>query len=599
MTWFSKILSKNISRFETPISQPSPKSFSDKSIRLEGSAKVTLELGKNRLVIAGALFAFCFVILAGRLIGLAMSGDSSQAFARPVQDRMPVVARLKLRQEILDRNGVLLATSLQTPSLFAEPNKIPNPKEAAEALVTVLPDLSQAAVFEKLSSGKSFVWLKRNLSPSEQYAVNALGIPTLSFQNEEKRIYPQGALISHVLGYTDVDNNGIAGVEDYFDARLGNNDVERPSDKGPLVLSLDMRVQHAMRDELTHFMSLFRAVGAAGLVMDVNSGEVLSMVSLPDFDPNRPSSYPDETLFNRTTLGVYEMGSTFKTFTVAMGLNEGKVGIYGGYDATKPIRKAGFRIRDDHAKKRWLSVPEIFMYSSNIGAAKMADDVGPKRHKAFLGKLGLLRKSPIELPEVGAPLLPARWNSLETMTISFGHGLSVSPVQLVSGISAIINGGNLVNPTIVKRDPEENVVTTRVISKKTSNTMRKLLRLVVEKGTGRQAAAEGYLVGGKTGTAEKVVNGRYNRDSLITSFVGVFPMHKPQYIVLAVMDEPKGNKQTHGFSSAGWTAAPIVGRLVSRLGPLLGVAPVDEESEKIQKQMFVPVNSREKKLASF
>ena len=569
------------------------------AIKIEGSAKETLELGKNRLVIAGALFAFCFVILSGRLIGLAMSGASSTVANIPVKESLSAIRIPQLRQNIVDRNGVLLATSLKTPSLFAEPNKIKNPAAAAEALVSLLPDLGRAAVHDKLASGKSFVWLKRHLTPTEQYAVNALGIPTLSFRSEEKRIYPQGPLVSHALGYTDIDNVGIAGVEKYFDGRLRNLTQTGSYAKGALTLSLDVRVQHAVRDELSHFMSVFRAIGAAGLVLDVENGEVLSMVSLPDFDPNRPANFPGHSKFNRTTLGVYEMGSTFKTFTVAMGLEEGKVGIYGGYDATKPIRKAGFRIRDDHAKKRWLSVPEIFMYSSNIGAAKMADDVGPKRHKAFLGKLGLLRKPRIELPEVGAPLLPARWNSLETMTISFGHGLSVSPLQLASGIAAMVNGGNLVNPTIVKRIAGEKIVKTRTISKKTSDTMRKLLRLVVEKGTGKQAAAAGYLVGGKTGTAEKAVNGRYKRDALISSFVGVFPMHKPRYLILVMMDEPKGTKQTYGFRSAGWTAAPIVGRLVSRLGPLLGVAPVEESSDEIKRQMFVPINSKEKKLASF
>ena len=335
------------------------------------------------------------------------------------------------------------------------------------------------------------------------------------------------------------------------------------------------------------------------MVMDVKTGEILGMVSLPDFDPNRPSDFSGDAKFNRITLGVYEMGSTFKTFTTAMALDSGTVGLKGGYDATEPIRKAGFRIRDDHPKKRWLSVPEIFMYSSNIGAAKMADEVGPKNHKAFLAKLGLLDKPSLEIPEIGAPILPPRWNSLETMTISFGHGLSVSPLQLSTGITAIVNGGAYINPTVIRRDNMKTSPVRQVIREETSSIMRRLMRLVVEKGTGGRAAADGYLVGGKTGTAEKAVGGRYKRDALIASFVSAFPMNDPRYVVFAMLDEPKGNAETHGFRSAGWTAAPIVGRLISRIGPILSISPVNEESEAVQKAMFIPIYSREKKLASF
>tara|TARA_R110002111_G_scaffold234528_3_gene295637 strand:+ start:1367 stop:3163 length:1797 start_codon:yes stop_codon:yes gene_type:complete len=595
LTWLTKSPRPRIS-LTTPLGH---KNLEDrhKPLRLDGSAKETLEQGRNRLVMAGVIFAFCFVILAGRLVGLAISGiGEEEAPTADTDISRPVAMVENKRAEIRDRNGVLLATTLTTASLFAEPKKVINPKELAAKLTTVLDDLSEATILSRLASARNFVWLKRNLTPSQQYQVNALGIPGLHFRSEEKRFYPMGALVSHVMGFTDVDNHGIAGVEKYFDAQLGGSEDSPAQD---LSLSIDVRIQHALRDELSRHMSVFRAIGAAGMVMDVKTGEILGMVSLPDFDPNRPSDFSGDAKFNRITLGVYEMGSTFKTFTTAMALDSGTVGLKGGYDATEPIRKAGFRIRDDHPKKRWLSVPEIFMYSSNIGAAKMADEVGPKNHKAFLAKLGLLDKPSLEIPEIGAPILPPRWNSLETMTISFGHGLSVSPLQLSTGITAIVNGGAYINPTVIRRDNMKTSPVRQVIREETSSIMRRLMRLVVEKGTGGRAAADGYLVGGKTGTAEKAVGGRYKRDALIASFVSAFPMNDPRYVVFAMLDEPKGNAETHGFRSAGWTAAPIVGRLISRIGPILSISPVNEESEAVQKAMFIPIYSREKKLASF
>lgn len=567
------------------------------SIHLEGSAKETLEQGRNRLVVAGVLFAFCFFVLAGRLVGLALSGIGDVAESNvqaPVQKSQPVA--IKGRAPIFDRSGTLLATTLDTVSVSANPKRIQDASAAAKALAKVFSDINQDSLLRKLSSRKSFVWIKRHLTPGQQKQVIALGIPGVFFRKEEKRFYPTGPLVSHLIGYTDIDNNGIAGIEKSFDDRLsGQNGVTA----GPVTLSVDVRIQHALRDELSRYMSIFQAIGAAGMVLDVKNGELLGSVSLPDFDPNRPQDFPRDNKFNKTTLGVYEMGSTFKTFTTAMALDLRSVSLNNGYDATDPIRIAGFRIRDDHPKKRWLSIPEIYMYSSNIGTAKMAEAIGPKRHKAFLRKLGLLDRPVLELPEVGAPILPPRWNTLETMTISYGHGLSVSPLQLSSAVGAIINGGTYINPTIIRRTDDGEANVRRVIRKKTSSIMRRLMRLVVEKGTGKQASAPGYLVGGKTGTAEKAVNGRYKRDALITSFVSAFPMSNPRYVVLAMLDEPKGNESTHGFRSAGWTTAPIISRLISRIGPILGVTPMDEGSDAIKKLMYIPTYSREKNNASF
>jgi cell division protein FtsI (penicillin-binding protein 3) len=336
--------------------------------------------------------------------------------------------------------------------------------------------------------------------------------------------------------------------------------------------------------------------------MDARTGEVLAMVSLPDFDPNQPDSIDGEPRFNRATLGVYEMGSTFKIFTTAMALDSGKVTLQGGYDASEPIRIARYVIRDFHAKKRWLSVPEIFMYSSNIGSVKMALDVGPSAQRAFLRNLGMLTPSPVEITEVGAPLAPGQWRDINAMTIAFGHGIAVSPMQLVSGVAAMVNGGVLYPPTLIRRPPGELLVGKRVISARTSEKIRRLLRLVVEHGTGGKAEATGFLVGGKTGTAEKVVGRRYKAKALMSSFVGAFPMNDPRYVVFAMLDEPTGTKETFGYATGGWVAAPVVGNVISRIGPMLGVRPVDEEAPAIRRQMAIEIvteKTGKRRLASF
>ena len=566
-------------------------------VQLEGAAKQAVEVGRSRLVIAGMLFALIFVVLAGRLVELtALNGGGEPTLARTPSlyakvDQMPLVDRAA----IVDRNGVLLAANLHTASLYADPRKILNAREAALKVVRVLPELSRADVQQKLTSERSFVWIKRNLTPKQQYAVNALGIPGLFFQDEQRRVYPQGPLAAHVLGFTDIDNKGIAGVEGFFDERL--RDPARVST--PLKLSLDVRVQHVLRNELQQAIATFNAIGAAGIVLDVHTGEVVALVSLPDFDPTQAGEASKDSRFNRVTLGVYEMGSTFKTFTLAMALDAGTVGMTGGYDATNPIHIARFTISDDHAKKRWLSLPEIYIYSSNIGAAKMALDVGPSGQQAFMQKVGMLRKPSLELPEIGAPLVPRHWNTIETMTIAFGHGLSVSPLQLSSGIAAMVNGGLLIPPTLVRRDPDQAIPSERVIKARTSLEIRRLMRLVVEDGTGKKAAAPGYLVGGKTGTAEKAAAGGYRHKALLSSFVSAFPINDPRYVVIALIDEPHGNKETYGYATGGWTAAPIVSRVITRIAPMLGVMPVNEDAPEIRAALTIQSFGKEKKLAAF
>ena len=555
-----------------------------------GDDKSPIQVGRRRLLTILGLFIFCFAILSARLIDLSLLRDGGEPSLTHADSDRPAAP---VRADIVDRNGVLLATTLRAPSLYANPRVMLDVDEAAIRLTEVLPDLDRVALARKLTSGRSFVWLKRGLTPRQQYAVNRLGIPGLGFLDEHRRIYPQAALTSHVVGFCGIDNEGLAGIERRFDEVLTMPDRVNEA----LVLSLDVRVQSALRQELSAAVEAFRAQGAAGVVLDVRTGEFLAIVSLPDFDPNRAATASAEARFNRASLGVYEMGSTFKTFTVAAALDAGTVDLTGGYDATKPIRVARFTIHDDHAKNRWLSVPEIFIYSSNIGAAKMALELGGERQKAFLERLGLLSPSPVELPESGTPMWPRPWREISTMTVAFGHGIAVSPLQLASAVATLVNGGYAVPATLMRRETAITASAKQVVASETSAMMRALLRLVVTDGTGRQAATRGYRVGGKTGTAEKADTRGYRRGVLISSFVGVFPINEPRYLVVALLDEPKGNKSTHGFASGGWTAAPIVGRVIARIGPMLGVVSV--KAEEAAPGPMVEVAGAETNLAAF
>jgi len=558
-------------------------------LRVEGLAKQALETGRTRLMFCGCLFLLAFGVMALRLIDVTVW----RAAAEPQSAANETAGSLRFdRADIIDRNGVLLATNLETASLYANPRQILDPAHAAGRIVGALPELSEADVAAKLGSNRSFVWLKRNMTPKQEYEVNRLGIPGLYFKREESRVYPQGPLAAHYVGFADIDNKGLSGVEAGLDKELGQSTA-------PLRLSLDIRVQHVLREELARAMAEFRAVGAVGIVMDANTGEVAAMTSLPDFDPNDAGGEPADERFNRATLGTYEMGSTFKIFTTAMALESGVATMHDGYDATNPIHVARFTINDYHPQSRWLSLPEIFIYSSNIGAAKMALDVGTKRQQDFLGRLGLLEPARVELPEVGAPLVPSPWREINTLTISYGHGLSVSPLQMTAAVAAVLNGGMFHDPTLLRAGYGKERAGRRVLSESTSDDLRRLMRLNVVEGTGKQAEVPGYLVGGKTGTAEKNAGGNYSRKALLSSFVAAFPMDAPRYVVFVMLDEPKGTEATHGFATAGWTAAPVAGRVIARMGPLVGITPIDENAPEIQAAMLLDINSRGRRLASF
>ncbi len=539
--------------------------------RIEGFGKQALETGRNRLLVTAAVIAIAFAGIGARLVDLTVIGQSEQDDRASLTTQPPPLVS---RADIVDRNGVVLASSLPTASLYADPSEVIDSEDAARKIAGVFPDVDADRLAKHLSGDGRFIWVKRNLTPEQQLEANRLGLPGFDFIEEERRIYPHGPLNAHVLGATDIDGNGVSGVEAYFDQRLRQS-------ANPLSLSLDVRVQSILRAELSAAVQEFKALGGAGVVFDVRTGETIALVSLPDFDPNDRSTYVGEARFNRATKGVYEMGSTFKLFTAAMALDTGTVDMQGGYDATQPIRIARFTISDFHPEKRWLSLPEIIVHSSNIGAAKMAVDVGGAGQQAYLKKFGLMRDAALELPEIGHPLTPSTWREINTMTISYGHGIAVTPVQLTAAIGSLVNGGMLRPATLLKHEDGAPVAGERILSQETSDKMRQLMRLVVAKGTGKKADAPGYFVGGKTGTAEKQFGGAYRKKALMSSFVGAFPIQDPRYVVFVMIDEPVGNKRTFNYATGGWVAAPVVKRVVSQIGPLLGIVPAAENDEPL------------------
>jgi len=528
---------------------------------------------KARLGLAIVAFAAIYAVIAGRLVVFALASNGYGAHRMVTQDAVATA-----RPDILDRTGAILATDVKTPSLFAEPRKLIDVDEAEEQLTAELPDLDVKELRERLASKRGFVWLKREITPQQQREIHRLGIPGVGFLTENKRVYPNGPVVSHVIGLVNIDNQGIAGMEKWLDrqglaalhmAGLATDRLQRPVE-----LALDLRVQYALRDELVKAREKFQAKAAAGVVLDVRTGEVVALASEPDYDPNNPREANDPTRINRLTTGVYEMGSTFKVLTVAMALDSGKATLRSSFDATHPLEYGRFAIHDYEPKHRFLTVPEIFTYSSNIGAARMALAVGVPGHKAFLQKMGQLERLRTELPESAEPLVPKSWGELNTVTIAFGHGLSVAPLQAMMGVAATVNGGLLIPPTFLKRsEAEAGQIAKRVLRPETSRDMRYLLRLNAEKGTATLANVEGYYIGGKTGTAEKVINGHYSKHRLLTDFIAVLPADKPRYLLLIMLDEPQPTPETHGYATAGWNAGPTAAKVIARIAPLLDIQP--------------------------
>ncbi|MBN8871302.1 MAG: penicillin-binding protein 2 [Rhodospirillales bacterium] len=554
--------------------------------------RAAMEKTRGRLVIAAAGFAVLFLAVVGRL--------ADATILRPLPPHRPerplaalvapsrqadITTTIGERAMIVDRNNQILAVSMPTVSLFADPRQIIDPAEAAHKLKQVLPRLDEDRARARLSdSRRYFVYLERQITPREELAINNLGIPGIDFRPTEQRRYPMGRAAAHVLGGVDVDENGVAGVEKYFDQRLRD-------DRTPLRLSLDVRVQAVVREELLAAMDKFDAIGAAGIVMDVNTGELLALVSLPDYDANNFRTATEEEKRNRAIKERYEPGSTFKLQTASMALDSGLIHIWDEFDASKPIHIGRFTITDFEGKHRWLYLPEVLAYSSNLGAAHIGQFMGADRQRAWLKNMGMFGRTGVELPEAGMPIIqPASaWKEIVTMTVSFGHGISVTPLHVVRGTAAIANGGVLMRPTILALPPGDRPEGVRVMQQSTSDIMRKLMRLVVTDGFGKSAEVPGYYPGGKTGTAEKASIHGYRKKANVSAFMSVFPMNAPRYAVYMMLDEPHGNKSTYGYATAGWVAAPAAGKVIARIGPMLGLLPDTQDAPAINASLYIPL----------
>jgi cell division protein FtsI (penicillin-binding protein 3) len=530
-------------------------------LQLVGQRRQILAVMHQRLMFGMLVYVGVVGLIAARILYLAAFGDHAGR-------KLGVTTLIPERGDIVDRDGHAMARTIDAWTIALHPKKlIGNKLELARTLAKLMPERDEATYYAMMKSDRPFFYLRRRAAPDVVQAVNSLGEPGLAIDREPDRLYPQTTLAAHVLGYTDVDGRGTAGIERAFDEHLSN-----PETRGQAItLSISSRVQQALEHELLNAMQEFSAIGAAGVIMDIHTGEVIAMTSLPQLNPNAAGAGSPEARFNRITNGVYEMGSTFKPFTVAMAMDSGIIKSMGQmYNCPGELHVAGRTINDSHPFNRACSVAEIMMESSNIGSAQIADQLGAARQKEFLRKMGFLDKVNIELKERGRTLTPRDWSRLDTMIVGYGHSIAVTPLHLATGYATLYNGGIYRPATILKVDAKHKVPPgRRVYTEDTSYKMRSLLRLVVTNGTGKKADAPGYRVGGKTGTAEKY----HNKSLKVNSFAAVFPMEEPRYVVIAMLDEPKATAKTFGFSTAGWNVAPLISRTVSRVAPMLGVRP--------------------------
>jgi len=537
-----------------------------------------LDKGRGRIRQLMLLIGVAYFGIALKLAHLGFSHEPPQTLKTAAD-----LAAAGARPDLLDRNGAILATDVKTMSVFAEPRNIIDKDEAVELITAVLPDVNARELRERLNSKKGFVWIKRQVTAKERNEIFHLGLPGIGFWPENKRIYPNGALGAHVLGFVDKDNIGIAGMEKYLDQQ-GLTDPHvpgfalDPEALKPVRLSLDLKAEHALRDELVAGMARFKAQAAAGAVLDVTTGEVIALESLPDFDPNDPPDFtkPDnKPKINRINVGTYEMGSTFKALTIAMALDSGRFNLGSRLDARESLRSGRFTIHDFEATHRILTLPEVFTHSSNIGTARMALAIGVQGHQAFLRKMGQLDRLQTELPESAKPIIPKHWGELNTMTIAFGQGLNVAPLQAMMGVGALLNGGHLIKPTFLTRDEATAMANSeQVVSAQTSESMRYLLRSNATHGTAGFANVDGYYVGGKTGTAQKIVNHRYSNDKVFTTFMAIVPADKPKYLYLVIFDQPQAVPGDGGYHTAAYNAGRVTGALIRRVEPLEGVPPM-------------------------
>ncbi|MDA9816270.1 penicillin-binding protein 2 [Alphaproteobacteria bacterium] len=541
-----------------------------------------------RLMFSGFFMFLVFAAIGGQSISLALSKTetSDYSYADDTQ---------KDRGTILDRKGRILASTVPINILYADPKHIFNPEEVAEALAPLVPNLDKDSLKSLLTKKGRFVEFNRKLTPKRHAAILQLGLPGIYVRPSTIRIYPQGAEAAHIIGAVDRDNKGIAGIEKSQDEKLasGRN----------VTLSIDTGLQTILRNALKMQITKFEALGGAGVILDIKTGEVISATSLPDFDPNHLMMSTDTARFNQVTKGVYEMGSIFKVLNTAIALETGALNMQDSIDVSQPIPVAGQLINDYHPVKGSIGLAEILVRSSNIGSAHISQKIGPKTQKDYMEQLGLLSPSPLEIVENGVPIVPENWSNITAMTVSYGYGISVSMIQAASAIAAAGGDGYYIAPTILKRSPNQPIEKTRIFSTQTAKAVRSMMRLVVSDkiGTGNFADAPGYLVGGKTGTAEKILNKGFNRKANRVSFVATFPANDPAYLILMMVDEPVGQKHSYNYATAGWVVAPAIRDVVTQIAPILGVHPIDITKPENSQNLLPPImlDGKEAVYASF
>lgn len=543
-------------------------------IALLGARSKHLLVTRGRIRWVAAVLVLLFFVIAGRLAQLALAPTPAVVIEGQTRDR--IVAS---RPTLVDRNGLELAVDLRVPSLFAEPRRLIDVDEAVSKLSADLPNPDPTALRNKLMSDRGFVWIAREVPPAVADRVFNEGLPGIGLLSESKRFYPGGTTAAHIVGTVNIDSQGISGIEKTLDsegvALLQDVGLARDQPLEPVTLSIDLRLQYALRAQLVDALSRYQAIAAAGVLLDIHTGEVLALTSLPDFDPNDPKSALAEGTINRITAGKFELGSVFKIVTAAATLDSGAVKITDSFDARGGVRFGRFVINDFHGKNRILTVPEVFKYSSNVGAIRMMQTLGKGPFREFLARVGFDQPLPFDLPEVTRPTIPAEFSDVGAATAAFGQGLSITPLQMATAVGAFMNGGVYIPPTLFPRSAEHAMTLgKRVISEKTSAELRYLMRLNATDGSGSRANmfASGYRIGGKTGTAEKVVGGRYSSSRNLATFVSAFPMDAPRYVLLVLLDEPKPEKPGTG-ATAGWNAGETSGRILQRIAPMLGIAP--------------------------
>lgn len=538
----------------------------------------------NRLLIILTLFAMFYIGVSARVIYLSVYDEYGK--------QTSMLKQKVWRKEIIDRNGKVLATNVPSASAFINPHKVADKAGTIDAIIKIIPSLNKQKLLTEFNSGKNFVWIKRDLTPSAQKKLHDLGIPGLEFEEEYKRVHMYGNVAVHILGYTGRENNGLAGIEKFFDQQLSGKLTPQNNlnDKNQLQLSIDIDLQNIVSEELSAAVKEFKAIGGLAIIVDPNNGEILAMSSKPDFDPHNINNAKEEELFSKPSLGVYEIGSVFKAILLAIAFDTKTIQMHDAYNLAN-FQVSNLTVKDFHPHFGWHTVPEIFMHSSNIGVAQMALEMGGDVIKDYLQKLGFFSPLSIEIPEKGYPLFPSKkkkWEDITLVTMSYGYAISGTPLHFVQGMVPIVNGGIFYPLTLIKdkNNYANDKKRTQVLNAETSEQINKLMRLTVTNGTAKKIDVEGYLVGGKTGTAQKIKNGKYANDHRMSSLVSIIPSHEPKYLIYVLLDDPQGNKSTFGFATAGYTVTPFINKIITRIVALHNLKPV-EVNEGLTQRMQV------------